>query len=408
MRLDVVIFGGGAAGLWLLDALARGGARVLLLEARALGSGQTIASQGIIHGGLKYTLGGLLTPAATGVRDMPRIWRDCLAGRTDPNLTAVQRRADFCYLWRSDSISSRLGMIGARLGLNVAPRLVEPGHRPPVLADCPGAVARLDEQVISPASFLEQLSARHRERMLLIDQNAGAFFSMAGGNNVELIQVTNPYTAERLDLRPQCVVFAAGAGNADLRRRTGLSSDCMQRRPLHMVLLRGSLPPLNGHCVDGAATRVTITSDVDSSGRTIWQLGGQVAENGVALDETSLIACAAAELRAVIPRIDLSDVEWATYRVDRAEAKTESGARPQTCRILRDGNIITAWPTKLVLAPKLAQEVVAAITATNSAVDYDGASLRHWPRPHVAQPPWETCRNWSKLDELPNDFEKAA
>ncbi|HEY3967359.1 MAG TPA: FAD-dependent oxidoreductase, partial [Planctomycetaceae bacterium] len=55
MELDVLIFGGGAAGLWLLDQLARRGDCVLLLEAGRLGLGQTVGSQGIIHGGLKYT-----------------------------------------------------------------------------------------------------------------------------------------------------------------------------------------------------------------------------------------------------------------------------------------------------------------------------------------------------------------
>ena len=59
MRLDALIFGGGAAGLWLLDRLSRDGHHVVLLEARSLGMGQTVASQGIIHGGLKYTLSGL-------------------------------------------------------------------------------------------------------------------------------------------------------------------------------------------------------------------------------------------------------------------------------------------------------------------------------------------------------------
>ena len=66
MQVDVLIFGGGAAGLWLLDELARRGDRVLLLEA-VRPAGQTIASQGIIHGGLKYTLQG--APDAVGRAD---------------------------------------------------------------------------------------------------------------------------------------------------------------------------------------------------------------------------------------------------------------------------------------------------------------------------------------------------
>ena len=39
--LDVVIFGGGAAGLWLLDQLVENGYDALLLETGDLGSGQT-------------------------------------------------------------------------------------------------------------------------------------------------------------------------------------------------------------------------------------------------------------------------------------------------------------------------------------------------------------------------------
>ena len=49
LPIEVVIFGGGAAGLWLLDELVRAGRSTLLLEAHELGSGQTIASQGIIQ-----------------------------------------------------------------------------------------------------------------------------------------------------------------------------------------------------------------------------------------------------------------------------------------------------------------------------------------------------------------------
>ncbi|MCH8259649.1 MAG: FAD-dependent oxidoreductase, partial [Planctomycetes bacterium] len=90
MQLDVVILGGGGAGLWLLDELVRRDFSVLLLEANELGSGQTVASQGIIHGGLKYTLSGFMTPSASAIRDMPGVWRACLAGDREPHLTATR------------------------------------------------------------------------------------------------------------------------------------------------------------------------------------------------------------------------------------------------------------------------------------------------------------------------------
>ena len=59
--IDVLIAGGGIAGLWLLNLLTRRGYSALLLEADALGCGQTLASQGMIHGGIKYALAGALT-----------------------------------------------------------------------------------------------------------------------------------------------------------------------------------------------------------------------------------------------------------------------------------------------------------------------------------------------------------
>ena len=59
MQLDVLVFGGGAAGLWCLHQLRRGGYHAILLESTALGSGQTIRAQGIIHGGGKYALRGV-------------------------------------------------------------------------------------------------------------------------------------------------------------------------------------------------------------------------------------------------------------------------------------------------------------------------------------------------------------
>src|SRR5258708_2266057 len=104
MDLDVLIFGGGAAGLWLLDRLSRRGDRALLLEAGELGQGQTVGSQGIIHGGLKYTLQGLLTPSAREIRDMPEVWRQSLAGSRAPDLRHTRLRTDVCHLWRSGSL----------------------------------------------------------------------------------------------------------------------------------------------------------------------------------------------------------------------------------------------------------------------------------------------------------------
>lgn len=401
MDVETVIFGGGAAGLWLLDELVRRGRSALLVERHALGSGQTVASQGIIHGGLKYTLSGLLTRSAAAIREMPSVWRDCLAGRREPRLTGTRLRSPFCYLWRTDSVSSRVGMIGARFGLRVAPEAVDADNRPDVLGDCPGTVARLDEQVIAPDTLIADLAHRHSERILLAQTIE---LELDGPGRVRTVAIQHPDAKQTLKVRPAHVVLTAGGGNAELRRQAGLSPELMQRRPLHMVLARGPLPVLNGHCVDGSKTRVTITSDGDAAGRTVWQIGGQIAEAGVAMDECRLVAHARRELAAVIPGLDLSAVEWATYRVDRAERAVAGGARPDTPQVLHEGNVLTAWPTKLAFVPQLALDLAESIlsrSATEARVDIHLPA--GWPRPPVARPPWETAAEWHTLDEANAD-----
>lgn len=400
VQLDAVIFGGGAAGLWLLDALRRTNVNAVLLEAFDLGSGQTIASQGIIHGGLKYTLSGLFTPSAKSIRDMPLIWRRCLAGEAEPNLSTCRLRAEFCYLWRTSSLSSKLAMIGARTGLHTKPQVIDQSERPAALADVPGTVARLDEQVIEPGSFLEVLAARNRDRLFKIDAASGLEIERQG-DNVNEIRLINPESGEPASLAARTVIFLAGQGNAKLRELAGLPVESMQRRPLHMVMARGNpdvLSELNGHCVDGASTRVTITSTIDFSDRRIWQIGGQLAEEGTRMSREELVERAKLEVRAAIPGIDLRSVAWSTYAVDRAEAAT-GGVRPEDVSVLREGNVITGWPTKLALVPRLVERVLQEINETSSnGNERNGAPAsevpRDWPRPAVALPPWESETEW--------------
>ena len=175
MKLDVVIFGGGAAGLWLLDHLARRRFAVILLEAAALGEGQTVASQGIIHGGMKYMLSGLPTGSGQQIRRMPELWRKCLAGQAAPNLSNTRVRSDCCHLWQEDGWASWFGMHAARMVLRVPPKILHGEQRPPELKSCPGTVARMAEQVIAPRSFITDLFEQHRSRILRVDSSGCQF-----------------------------------------------------------------------------------------------------------------------------------------------------------------------------------------------------------------------------------------
>ena len=392
VALDVLVLGGGAAGLWTLDALSARGIRALLVETGSLGSGQTIASQGIIHGGLKYTLQGLLTRSAANIREMPRVWGECLAGERVPNLSQVRVRSEFCYLWRTENLSSRLGMLGASFGLHVTPDLLPAEERPPILANCPGTVATLAEPVISPKSFLEVLRARNLPHLLQADPQ-GVELSVT--NSGTLAEVRINCQGRELALRPRLVVLAAGGGNGPILDRLNRPTPQMQLRPLQMVMARGELPEINGHCVDGAKTRVTITSERLDDRNVLWQVGGQIGEDGVGMSSASLIAHAQSELEAVMPGLNLDAAQWATYKVDRAEGLTTGGKRPEDIQISREGNVITCWPTKLALVPELARAIVRQIEPTDESTLFPGQTVHEWPRPEVAETPWETA-TWTR------------
>ncbi len=395
-RVDALIVGGGIAGLWVLDALARRGMSAVVVEPFALGAGQTLWSQGIIHGGTKYSLSGLLSGSAEAIREMPAIWRACLSGERQPDLSAAKVRSRHCFLWQTTSARSTLGMLGARIGLRNTPVVLAPQERPALLRSCPGTVARLDEQVVDPGSVLAALARQHASSILRVDSPEAIEVRMARGGRIESVQVSRPGGGPTIGLRPRVLVLSAGEGNESWRMRLDLPKGKEQTRPLHMVMLRGSadaLPPLFGHCIDGARTRVTVTSAEDSRGRTLWQIGGEVAEVGVGLTPEALTRHARSELQAVIPGLQTRGCEWSTYVAPRAESAMPGGKRPDDAVAIREGDVITAWPTKLALAPRLG-EVVADLVSPGSRERFDPAPFADWPRPVVASPPWATAQQW--------------
>ena len=73
LHTDIAIIGGGIAGLWTLNQLRNRGYSAILFEHNALGSDQTIGSQGMIHGGVKYALAGALSNSSETIAAMPSL-----------------------------------------------------------------------------------------------------------------------------------------------------------------------------------------------------------------------------------------------------------------------------------------------------------------------------------------------
>lgn len=396
IQTNALIIGGGATGLWLLDRLRRDGRSALLLESQALGTGQTIAAQGILHSGLKYSLQGLLTASARQAREMPSLWRKCLEGGSRPDLSKTEVRSQSFYLWGTNSASSKLGMLGARLGLQVTPKAVSPHNAPDILRACPGAIFRVGEQVISCGSFLENLAETNSQQIVQVAREGGVRFIRANDGNVSSAIVTSP-NGNQVEVVAEWIVLTAGLGNAALRQSVGLDPNKQQTRPLHMVMVQGGLPEFYGHCVDGATTRVSITSARSEQGEIVWQVGGQLAEEGVAMDREILIAKAQRELLSTLPGLNLEVAKWSTYRVERAEGTTVTGGRPESFRVEKDGNLLTAWPTKLVLVPQLVDHLSETVAKRASNISMSSSILADWARPSVAKAPWDRETMWTSL-----------
>lgn len=413
LELDCVIFGGGAAGLFTLDRLRASGHSVLLLERTALGAGQTRCAQGIIHGGTKYSLAGLIGADSRAIAAMPERWLRMAEGAETPSLAAAHLRSRHCWLWRSDGLAGRIGMLGAKLALRVRPEEVARDDRPAILRDRSGAVLKLAEPVFDSSSVLEAIAAQHRDCIALAPEQSLEVH--ASDDDIRLrvaIDCTAHDTPILFRLHARCAILAAGIGNEMLRADFSRPGGRTQRRPLHQVLVRSpSLPWLDGHCVDGDATRVTITSAHDDEGRVVWHVGGRLAEEGVVLDHAAQIRRAISELRAVLPGAAIDDAEWSAYRVDRAEPLTD-GRRPDDAQLIEEGPVLSLWPTKLALAPRaaelaavavrqrLARNAGAGVSRGSRTVNPDAAAASPWGfelrAPAAAPPPWHDAHEWTR------------
>ncbi|MEO4001012.1 FAD-dependent oxidoreductase [Mesorhizobium sp. CAU 1732] len=384
--LDLVIVGGGIAGLWTLHRARAAGYSAILLEKAELGSGQSMRAQGIIHGGTKYTLGGTLTDAANAIAAMPGRWRACLDGSGEIDLTAAKRLSDATYLWSQGSFGAKMTTLFASRAMRSRVDKVA-SERPGAFADprFSGALYRLDEFVLHLPSVFTALAAQAGDAIFRVDASTLAFEQ--GGDGIRI-----PLGEHGIALRPSRIVLTSGEGFDQLAVPLGLTRPKLQRRPLHMVTLKHERDlPVFGHCIGTQSTPlVTITTHPSGDGRQVWYLGGGIAETGVERGEAAQIDAARKLLADVLPWLAPIDGEWSTFRIDRAEPLQTGLVRPDHAFAEQVGACIVAWPTKLALSPDLADRVLALLPPPGTT-PFDPSALDFWPKPAIAKLPWDTA-----------------
>jgi glycine/D-amino acid oxidase-like deaminating enzyme len=390
LHTDIAIIGGGIAGLWALNQLRNRGYSALLFEQEALGSLQTIGSQGMIHGGIKYALAGAWSGSSEAISSMPGIWRDCLEGRGKVDLRGSEVLSEDFYLWSSANLQSRLSSFFASKLLRGRVERVKPADHPAPLRDpaFQGQVYRLIDLVLDVPSLVSTLAGRHRDAIFQVDWKTASLQCENGRARLALPHCT---------VQPERLLLTAGTGNEALIQALGGSAPAMQRRPLQQLLLKHQYQEsFFAHCMGGnPSPRLTISSHRTRAGEPVWYLGGDLATEGADDEPAVLIDKARIELGELLPWIDFGQTEWRTIRLDRAEPRQSALLRPDSAfvgKVDSVDNTLVAWPTKLSLSPNLADEIERELETDNIVPHHrpDLSPLAHLGRPPIARAYWDT------------------
>lgn len=399
LSTQIVIVGGGIAGLWILNRLCQAGFDAVLLEKNALGGGQTLASQGIIHGGLKYALNGALSPASSAIAEMPQRWRSCLNGQGEINLKGTRLLSPDYYMWSGRTLRSRFKTFLGSKALRGRIDAVTPIDYPAFFKATqnhriPGILYKLSDFVVDTPSLLDTLARPWHNRIL----HCPDLRLIADG--IELATHDGA-----VHLQADKIILTAGEGNETLISQWNQVSHSylptMQRRPLHMVTVSTDHPlPPYAHCIGddfGMTPKLTLTAhpqqDEDKA-QWIWYLGGELAESGVNLSPSAQQQRALQELAQRFPWVDLQHAEVSSFMIDRAEPATADRQRPDSAYVCESGRLMVCWPTKLTLCPDLGDNVMARISGSLQAVgDLNQKSPLNdlLPPAQIASPPWSAA-----------------
>ena len=341
---DIIIFGGGIAGLFAANRLQQAGYNLILIEKDKLGGVQTLASQGMIHGGQKYVLQGDKTVQAAAIAQMPARWEACFAGQGDIDLSDVKFLSDTQVMFPAGSFLSSLGVFAAAKAVNGKTQKLKTEKFPQVLKKS-GPVYEMQEKVLDVKSLVTVLAKNLKGRIVQ-------------GDAQELLPDGQVAVSGKA-LQAQAIIFTAGVGNEAALKMLRVQEQQAQRRPLRQIMVKFLPYSLYGHgIVANPKPRVTVTSHPAGNGTYIWYLGGNVAEAAAAMPEAEALSFAKKEMQEIFPDVDWEQKEWASWSGDRAEAFDAAGHLPPGPSLQQRGKILLAWPTKLTFAPLLADNIV--------------------------------------------------
>lgn len=384
INTDIVIIGAGIAGLWLFHRLKQMGYDVLLLEAEAIGGGQTIASQGIIHSGLKYAFAGQINKLARSISAMPDLWRDALNGKGPVDLSTARMSASSQHLLIPKGFMGGLIKLVTKkaLGGNVHEIAKDKWPEDIKHSGFKGSVIYMDEPVLDVPSVIRALAEPYKDCIRLIDTP----FDPKG------FMKAHGITAK------MCVYTAAGANQVLADNNDDDQDLRTQNRPLLMGMIKNAPFPLYAHCVGKSDKPVaTITTHKTDDGDLVWYLGGALAEREKESAPLEVYDAARTMFKTYMPQIDISGFEWAVLPIDRAEGYScTQGHLPDTPTIHKTEDALYCWPTKLTFAPMLSDMVLKELKARNIEPSNDSSDFSSLKTVDYTETPWDEA-DWETL-----------
>ncbi|MCX5690057.1 MAG: hypothetical protein NTV94_09810, partial [Planctomycetota bacterium] len=324
--------------------------------------------------------------ASDALADAQHAWDQHFRGESSLDLSMLRPHTDTMYLW------TRPGLFAAVAGTvtgTAASLAMKSG------------VKRLSREEF-PSHFEASPRGTHvwqvQERCLNIAQLLAALRDCVAA---PILKAHGSIGQMAAKCRADAVILSAGTGNEGLIRSLGVDpAPLCQKRPLHMLMMSHAPFGMFGHCLQELSDkpRLTITSSSNEPGCT-WYIGGNIAETGVTRSEGEQIDAARTELEACMPWIKAPEGRWSTLRIDRAEAKTPDGHRPDgpvAMRLEQESvgvPVWALWPTKLALVPALAMTAHEQLLGASllpgepaaASVRPSGAAPEPFP---IAPAPW--------------------
>lgn len=387
VETDCLIFGGGITGLWLLNRLRQKGYSTLLLNDGPLGGHQTLNSAGMIHGGLKYGLAALRHDEQ--LDDMPPLWQQCLDGSGEIDLSQVKVLAQEQHLWAEPGHS-------AQAALYLAAHLIKGQVNKLAAADYPslfknlafhGDIYRLAYPVIDPVSLTHVLSQNHADCIYDVPRS---MTHIETSDKQATTAVFIHQGTTQIRIRPRYVMYAAGEGNDLLARKLGIHEPLMTAKPVHMTCIQHErLPVFYGHCLGAhRKQRLTITTH-QAQGKTMWYVGGEQAEQGVERDDRRQAEIILEELKALLPWQSLQGARCKSLLINRVYSHERGLLSATTAHLHWSVNNAFIWPTRLILAPNAAHQVLSRLQQDAKLPHHAQPEPLPLPQPAPGLPAWE-------------------